>query len=81
MQDQGEGLRPVAFMTREFKPTQQWYSAYERDLAVVVYRFIQWRHYLEGCLGDVTVVTDHKPLTLLMDEWVLSQAQHTLDST
>ena len=27
MQDQGEGLRPVAFMSRAFKPTKQGYSA------------------------------------------------------
>ena len=75
MQDQGEGLRPVAFMSRAFKPTEQQYSAYERELVVVAYYFIQWRHYLEGCLGGVTVVTDHKPLTLLMDQQVLSRSQ------
>ena len=33
------------------------------------------RHYLEGCPGGVTVVTDHKPLTLLMDRQVLSRSQ------
>ena len=75
MQDQGEGLRPVAFMSRAFKPTEQRYSAYERELAAVAYCFIQWRHYLEGCPGGVTVVTDHKPLTLLMDQQVLSRSQ------
>ena len=74
MQDQGEGLRPVAFMSRAFKPTEQQYSAYERELAAVAYCFIQWRHYLEGCPGGVTVVTDHKPLTLLMDQQVLSRS-------
>ena len=75
MQDQGEGLRPVAFMSRAFKPTAQRYSAYERELAAVAYCFIQCRHYLEGCPGGVTVVTDHKPLTLLMDQQVLSRSQ------
>ena len=75
MQDQGEGLRPVAFMSREFKPTEQRYSGYERELAAVAYYFIQWRHYLEGCPGGVTVVTDHKPLTFLMDQQVLSRSQ------
>ena len=53
MQDQGEGLRPVAIMSRAFKPTEQWYSAYERELAAVAYYFIHWRHYLEGCPGGV----------------------------
>ena len=68
MQDQGEGLRLVAFMNRAFKPTEQRYSAYERELAAIVYCFIQWCHYLEGYPGGVTVVIDHKPLTLLMDQ-------------
>ena len=75
MQDQREGLQPVAFMSRAFKPTKQRYSAYERELAVAAYWSIQCRHYLEDCLGGVTVVTDHKPLTLLMDQQLLSQSQ------
>ena len=75
MQDQGEGLRPVAFMSRAFKSTELRYSAYERELVVGAYCFIQWRHYLEGCPGGVTVVTDHKPSTLLMDQQVLSRSQ------
>ena len=75
MQDQGEGLRPLAFMSRALKPTEQWYSAYERELATIAYCFVQWRHYLEGCPRGVIVMTDHKPLTLLMDQQVLSQSQ------
>ena len=68
MQDQGEGLRPLAFMSRVLKPTEQSYSAYEWELAAIAYCFIQWRHYLEGCLGGVSVMTDHQPLTLLMQQ-------------
>ena len=75
MQDQGDGLRPVAFMSRALKPTEQRYSAYERELAAVAYCFKQWRHYLESCPGGVMVVTDHKPLTHLMEQQVLSQSQ------
>ena len=62
-------------MSRALKPTGQWYSAYERELAAIAYCFIQWRHSLEGCPGGVTVMTDHKPLTLLMDQQVLSRSQ------
>ena len=71
MQDQGEGLQLVAFMSRAFKPTKQWYSAYERKLAAVAYCFIQWRHYLEGYPGVVAIIIDHKPLTLLLDRQIL----------
>ena len=58
MQDQGQGLHPLAFMSRALKPTEQRYSAYERALAAIAYCFIQWRHYLEGCTGGVTVMMD-----------------------
>ena len=37
MQDQGDGLQPLAFLSRRLKPTEQRYSAYERELAAVAY--------------------------------------------
>ena len=40
MQDQGKGLCPLAFMSRVLKPTEQRYSAYERELATIAYCFI-----------------------------------------
>ena len=40
MQDQGEGLRPLAFMSRALKPTEQRYSTYERKLAAIAYCFV-----------------------------------------
>ena len=75
MQDRGEGLRPIAFMSRTLKPSEQIYSAYKRELAAIAYCFVQWRHYLEGCLGGLTIITDHQPLTLLMLQQVLSRVQ------
>ena len=37
LQDQGDGLRPIAFLSRRLKPTEQKYSAYERKLAAMAY--------------------------------------------
>ena len=54
---------------------EQRYSAYERELATVAYCLMSWRHYLEVCLGGVTVVTDLQPLVRLMEQQVLSQDQ------
>ena len=68
MQDQGDGLQSLAFLSRRLKPTEQRYSAYERELAAVGYCLQSWRHYLEGCPGGVTVVTDHQPLVRIMDQ-------------
>ena len=75
MQDQGNGLQPLAFLSRRLKPTEQRYSAYERELVAVAYCLQSWRHYLEGCPGGVTVVTDHQPLVRLMDQQVLTRVQ------
>ena len=75
MQDRGDGLRPLAFLRRWLKPTEQRYLAYERELAAITYSFLAWRHYLEGCPGGVTVMTDHQPLTFLMQQRVLSWTQ------
>ena len=75
MQDFGKGLQPLAFFSKQLKPTKQRYSAYERELAAVVYCFQAWRHYLEGCPEAVTIMTDHQTLTRLMDQQVLTRAQ------
>ena len=68
MQDKGNGLGPLAFMRKVLKRTEQRYSAYEHELAAIAYCFIQWRHYLEGYPGGVTVITGHQPVTLLMQQ-------------
>ena len=75
MQDQGEGLEPLAFLSRRLKPTEQRYSAYERELAVVAYCLQSWRHYLEGCPGGVTVIMDDQPMVRLMDQPILTRIQ------
>ena len=72
MQDQGNGLQPLTFLSRQLKPTEPRYSLYERDLAVAAYCLQSWRHSLEGCPGGVIVVTDHQQLTHYMNQPVLS---------
>ena len=75
MQDQGNGLQPLTFLSRRLKPTEQRYSASDRDLAAVAYCLMSWWHYLEGCPGGVTMVTDHQPLVHIMDQQVLTRVQ------
>ena len=75
MQDHGQGLQPLAFLSRQLKPSEYKYSAYELETSAVAYCFSNWRHYIEGCPGGVAVVTDHKPLTNLMDQQQLTRAQ------
>ena len=59
MQDQGDGLRLVAFHSKTLTVSEMKYSAYERKLAAIAYCFLTWRHYIEGCPGGVMVMTDH----------------------
>ena len=73
MQDQGDGLKPLTFLSRGLKTTEQRYSAYERELVAVAYCLQSWRHSLEGCPGGVTVVTYHQPLVRIMDQQVLTR--------
>ena len=40
MQDQGEGLQPLAFISKALKPSEGRYSAYECELAAVAYCFL-----------------------------------------
>ena len=75
MQDHGEGLRPTSFMRRTGSPAERKYSAYERELAAMAFCFVKSRHYLGGCPGGVKLVTDHKTLTSLMSQEVLSRVQ------
>ena len=37
MQDHGEGLRPIAFMSRTLNSAERKYSAYERELAAMAF--------------------------------------------
>ena len=75
MQDQVNGLQPLAFLSRQLKPTEQRYLAYERELAAIAYCLQSCNHYLEGYLGGVTVVADHQKLTHYMDQPILSWVQ------
>ena len=75
MKDQGDGPRPIEFMSQALKPIEQWYSAYERELVAIAYCFIQWQNHLEGCPRGVTVIKNHQTLTHLMEQVVLSQLQ------
>ena len=37
IQDQGNGLQPLMFLSRRAKPMEQGYSVYEQELAIVAY--------------------------------------------
>ena len=62
-------------MSHTLSPTERKYFAYERELAAMAFCFVKWRHCFEGYPGGVKLVTDHKTLTSLMSQEVLSWGQ------
>ena len=50
MQDKGSGLQPLAFLSRQLKPMEQRYNAYERELVIVAYCLQSWWYYLRDVL-------------------------------
>lgn len=58
--------KPLGFFSRKFSPTQQRYSAYDRELTAM-YEAIKHFKYMMEFL-DVTMVTDHKPLTFALSQ-------------
>ncbi|MEM7375695.1 MAG: reverse transcriptase domain-containing protein, partial [Bacteroidota bacterium] len=75
LQDHGKGLQPIAFLSRKLSPAEQKYGAYERELGAIAEALKQWRHFVEGCLGGITVYTDHEPVKNFMKQAHLSRTQ------
>ncbi|KAK3249211.1 hypothetical protein CYMTET_41350 [Cymbomonas tetramitiformis] len=65
MQDVGEGLKPIAFESRQFSGAEQNYHAGERELCALHHCTTQtWRHYL--IFTEFQLQGDHTPLVWLM---------------
>lgn len=57
--------KPVAYASAKFSPAERNYTTGEQELLGVVRALQEWRCYLEGGEGEVTLVTDHNPLIYL----------------
>lgn len=59
-QDQGFGLKPIAFYSKALLPAQRNYATYDRELLAIVQALKSWRSIIYGI--TTTVYTDHQPL-------------------
>lgn len=59
---------PIAYLSKAITPKHLGWSAYEKELMVVVYAVTKWRHYLLG--NKVLIKTDHHSLKYLLDQRV-----------
>jgi hypothetical protein len=53
--------QPLAFFSKKLNPTQQKYSAYDRELLAAYKAVKYFRHMLEA--RHFIIFTDHKPIT------------------
>jgi len=66
MQDTGEGMRVIAYDSRQFSAAEQNYHTGERELCALHHcTTVTWRHYLFS--SDFRLQGDHRPL-----EWLMS---------
>lgn len=65
--------RPVAYESRTLSPAEQNYTTQDKECLAVVHCYSTWRCYLEGL--ESTCITDHHPLTFLLDQPKLNRRQ------
>ena len=72
-QDQGNGLQPIAFMSKKMLPAETSYPVHEQELLAVMCALKEWRHYLHG--RKFKIITDHQSLRYLSTQPHLSPRQ------
>ena len=69
--------KPIAYASRVLTDTEQRYAQIEKEMFAVTFGLEKFRHYTYG--RDVTVITDHKPLTSIVKK-PLSKAPKRLQN-
>ncbi len=62
-QDQGNGVQPIAFLSKKMLPAERNYPVHEQELLAIICALKEWRHYLHG--SKFKVITDHRSLRYL----------------
>ena len=74
MQDHGNGLQPVSYISAKMKPAETRYAPHEQELLALVYACKTWRHYLHNG-QPFTVLSDHQSLRFFTTQPILSSRQ------
>lgn len=72
-QDQGNGLQPIAFLSKKMSEAEKKYPVHEQELLAVILALREWRHHLYGT--KFRIQTDHQSLTYLKTQPQLSGRQ------
>ncbi|GJP74531.1 hypothetical protein CLOP_g5095 [Closterium sp. NIES-67] len=73
MQDQGNGLQPIAYLSKKLHGAELNYPIHDKEALAIVIAFKAWRCYLEG--RRTTVYTDYCSLKYLKTQLNLSRRQ------
>ncbi|GJP31517.1 hypothetical protein CLOM_g12607 [Closterium sp. NIES-68] len=73
MQDQGNGLQPIAYLSKKLHGEELNYPIHDKEDLAFIIAFKTWRCYLEGC--KTIVYTDHCSLKYLKTQPSLSRQQ------
>jgi hypothetical protein len=72
-QDNGQGDRPISFMSRTLTATERNYATYDKEMLAILEATRLWRPYL--AYEHFLVYTDHAPLTRLFKQKELAPRQ------
>ena len=75
-QDQGMGLKPVAYLSHKFNDTQSRWPICEKETYAVVKSLEEWRPFIHGSKGGVIVYTDNHACTYLMTQKEVKGRKH-----
>ncbi|GJP58297.1 hypothetical protein CLOP_g23003 [Closterium sp. NIES-67] len=73
MQDQGNGLQPIAYLSKKLHGAELNYPIHDNEALAIIIAYKAWRRYLEG--RRTTVYTDHCSLKYLKTQPNLSRRQ------
>lgn len=73
--DNNNVYHPVACWSRKFTETEINYGTPDQELFAIVHSFKHWRHYLEGSMHPIEVLSDHSNLQAFMRQRKLNGRQ------
>jgi len=68
-------LHPITFHSHSFSTSELNYDVHDKKLFAIYEVFHIWRHYLEGSVAPIDVVTDHKNLEYFATTKLLNRRQ------
>jgi hypothetical protein len=72
-QDNGNGLQPIAFLSKKLLPAETRYPVHEQEQLAILVALKKWRHYVHGT--KIRILMDHKSLVYLSTQPQLSNRQ------